>query len=329
MTRSTNATRRNAATGELYQPHLEPRYREIATFLRAPLVENLDELDIALVGVPFDGGVSNRPGARLGPREMRNQSSLMRSIHHVTRQNPFTQARIADIGDVRFPTIYDLERVSEDIAAHYRAIREAGVVPLSAGGDHSVTYPILRGLAADSPVGLIHIDAHTDTWDEFQGSKFHHGGPFRLACEDGLIDPQRTVQIGIRGAQNTAQGWGYSDATGMRVMFMEEVDALGIDRVVAEALRVVSDGPVYLSFDIDSVDPAFAPGTGTPEVGGLTSLQALQLIRGFRGLPLIGADIVEVAPAFDATGNTALLGATVMYEVLCLIAENFAQYDNK
>ena len=329
MTRSTNASRRNAATGELYQPHLEPRYREIATFLRAPLVENLNELDIALVGIPFDGGVSNRPGARLGPREMRNQSSLMRNIHHVTRQNPFTQARIADIGDVRFSTIYDLERVSDDIAAHYRAIREAGVIPLSAGGDHSVTYPILRGLAADSPVGLIHIDAHTDTWDEFQGSKFHHGGPFRLACEAGLIDPQRTVQIGIRGAQNTAQGWDYSDATGMRVMFMEEVDALGIQRVVAEALRVVGDGPVYLSFDIDSVDPAFAPGTGTPEVGGLTSLQALQLIRGFRGLPLIGADIVEVSPPFDATGNTALLGATVMYEILCLIAENCAQYDNK
>ncbi|APX94905.1 agmatinase [Halomonas sp. 1513] len=296
----------------------------MATFLRAPLAERLDDLDIALVGIPFDGGVSNRPGARLGPREMRNQSSLMRSIHHVTRQDPFDQARIADIGDVRFSSIYDLERVSDDIAAHYRAIHQAGVLPLSAGGDHSVTYPILRGLAGDAPVGLIHIDAHTDTWDEFQGSKFHHGGPFRLACEAGLIDPTRTVQIGIRGAQNTAQGWDYSDATGMRVMFMEEVDALGIEAVVAEARRVVGDGPVYLSFDIDSVDPDFAPGTGTPEVGGLTSLQALQLVRGFRGLPLIGADVVEVAPPFDPTGNTALLGATLMYELLCLLAEQRA-----
>ncbi|PAU76808.1 agmatinase [Halomonas salipaludis] len=262
--------------------------------------------------------------ARLGPREIRNQSSLMRSIHHVTRQDPFAQARIADIGDVRFSSLYDLERVSDDIAAHYRAIHQAGLLPLSAGGDHSVTYPILRGLAAEAPVGLIQIDAHTDTWDEFQGSKFHHGGPFRLACEAGLIDPTRTVQIGIRGAQNTAQGWDYSDATGMRVMFMEEVEALGIESVVAEARRVVGDGPVYLSFDIDSVDPAFAPGTGTPEVGGLTSLQALQLVRGFRGQPLIGADVVEVAPPFDPTGNTALLGATLMYELLCLLAEQRA-----
>nr|WP_163504011.1 agmatinase [Halomonas socia] len=320
MARPTDTTRRNAATGEPYHPHLEPRYREIATFLRAPLAECLDDLDIALVGIPFDGGVSNRPGARLGPREIRNQSSLMRSIHHVTRQDPFAQARIADIGDVRFSSVYDLERVSNDIAAHYRAIHQARVLPLSAGGDHSVTYPILRGLAAEAPVGLIQVDAHTDTWDEFQGSKFHHGGPFRLACEAGLIDPRRTVQIGIRGAQNTAQGWDYSDATGMRVMFMEEVEALGIAAVVAEARRVVGDGPVYLSFDIDSVDPAFAPGTGTPEVGGLTSLQALQLVRGFRGLPLIGADVVEVAPPFDPNGNTALLGATLMYELLCLLA---------
>lgn len=170
-------------------------------------------------------------------------------------------------------------------------------------------------------MGLIHIDAHTDTWDEFQGSKFHHGGPFRLACEEGLIDPKRTVQIGIRGAQNTTQGWDYSADSGMRVMFMEEVDALDIEATVAEARRVVGSGPVYLSFDIDSIDPAFAPGTGTPEVGGLTSLQALQLVRGFRGLPLIGADVVEVSPPFDPSGNTALLGATIMYELFCLIAE--------
>lgn len=170
-------------------------------------------------------------------------------------------------------------------------------------------------------MGLSHIDAHTDTWDEFQGSKFHHDGPFRLACEHGLIDPKRTVQIGIRGAQNTTQGWDYSDATGMRVMFMEEVDALGIEAVIAEARRIVGNGPVYLSFDIDSIDPAFAPGTGTPEVGGLTSLQALKLVRGFRGLPLIGADVVEVSPPFDPRGNKALLGATIIYELLCLIAK--------
>jgi len=327
MAKGTDGTRLNAATGEHYLPRHEPRYREIASFLRAPLADTLEALDIALVGIPFDGGVSNRPGTRHGPREIRNQSSMMRSAHHITGLDPFTQARIADIGDVRFSSIYDLEKVSDDIAAYYAAIRNAGVIPLSAGGDHSVTFPILRGLAADGPVGLIQIDAHTDTWDEFQGSKFHHGGPFRLACEQGLIDPKRTVQIGIRGAQNTTQGWDYSHDTGMRVMFMEEVDAKGIDAVIGEARRVVGDGPVYLTFDIDSIDPAFAPGTGTPEVGGLTSLQALQLVRGFRGLPLIGADVVEVSPPFDPSGNTALMGATLMYELLCLIAERVETQD--
>ena len=320
MTNSTEGTRRNTATGEHYLPRQEPRYREIASFMRAPLADSLEELDIALVGIPFDGGVTNRAGTRHGPREIRNQSSMSRSLHHITRLDPFAQARIADIGDVRFSSIYDLEQTCIEITAYYSAIRRAGVIPLSAGGDHSVTYPILRGLAAEGPVGLIHIDAHTDTQDEFQGSKFHHGSPFRLACELGLIDPKRTVQIGIRGAQNNTQGWDYSEASGMRVMFMEEVDALGIEATVAEARRVVGSGPIYLSFDIDSVDPAFAPGTGTPEVGGLTSLQALQLVRGFRGLPLIGADVVEVSPPFDPSGNTALLGATIMYELLCLIA---------
>lgn len=322
MSRATQDNPRNATRGETYLPRHEPRYREIATFMRAPLADRLDDLDIALMGIPFDGGVSHRPGARHGPREVRNLSSMMRTIHHVTRIDPFALCRIADIGDVRFSSIYDLEQVSRDITEAYRAVKHAGVTPLSVGGDHSITYPILAGLATrDAPLGLIHIDAHTDTWDEFQGSKFHHGGPFRLATEAGLIDPRRTVQIGIRGAQNTAEGWDYSHGSGMRVMFMEEVDALGVTGTLEEARRVVGDGPVYLSFDIDSIDPAFAPGTGTPEVGGLTSLQALQLLRGFRGLELVGADIVEVAPPLDPSGNTALLGATLMYELLCLLAE--------
>lgn len=322
MIKPTQDETRSAATGDRYRPMLEPRYREIATFMRAPLAEGIEALDIALVGIPFDGGVSNRPGARHGPREIRNMSSLMRTIHHVTRLNPFELCRIADIGDVRFSSIYDLGRVSQDISAFFRELKHAGVIPLSAGGDHSVTYPILKGVVeGDSPVGLIHIDAHTDTWDEFQGSKFHHGGPFRLACEEGLINPRRTIQIGIRGPQNTTQGWDYSRDTGMRVMFMEEFDELGVPAVIEEARRVVGDGPVYVSFDIDSLDPAFAPGTGTPEVGGLTSLQSLQLLRGFRGLNLIGADVVEVAPPFDASGNTALIGATVMFELLCLLSE--------
>lgn len=308
-------------TGGEFQPIQEPRYTGIATFMRAPLMQRLAEIDIALVGVPFDGGVSNRPGARHGPREIRNMSSLMRTTHHVTRINPFALCRVADAGDVRFGSVYDLARVGDDITAFYRRLRGAGVMPLSAGGDHSVTYPILRGVVSGEPVGLIHIDAHTDTWDEFMGSKFHHGGPFRLATEDGLIDPRRTIQIGIRGAQNTAEGWDYSLEKGMRVVFMEEFAELGVQRVIDEARRVAGGGPVYLSFDVDGLDPVYAPGTGTPEIGGITTIEAQALLRGLRGLEFVGGDVVEVAPPFDPSGNTALVGATLMYEMLCLFAE--------
>lgn len=311
-------------TGEEFQPMHEPRYAGVPTFMRVPLMRRLDDVDIALVGVPFDGGVSNRPGARHGPREIRNMSSLMRATHHVTRVNPYALCRVADAGDVRFRSVYDLAQVSDDIAAFYSRLNAAGVMPLSAGGDHSITYPILRGVAAAAPVGLIHIDAHTDTWDEFMGSKFHHGGPFRLATEAGLIDPQRTIQIGIRGAQNTTEGWDYSLEKGMRVIFMEEFTELGVKAVVAEARRIVGDGPVYLSFDVDGLDPVYAPGTGTPEIGGITTIEAQSLLRGLRGLSFVGGDVVEVAPPFDPSGNTALVGATMMYEMLCLFAEAVA-----
>lgn len=311
-------------TGEELQPIHEPRYTGIPTFMRVPLMRRLDDTDIALVGVPFDGGVSNRAGARHGPREIRNMSSLMRTTHHVTHINPYSLCRVADAGDVPLHSVYDLARVSDDIAAFYGRLHAAGVVPLSAGGDHSITYPILRGIASAAPVGLIHVDAHTDTWDEFMGSKFHHGGPFRLATEAGLIDPERTIQIGIRGAQNTTEGWDYSLEKGMRVVFMEEFAELGVKAVIAEARRVVGDGPVYLSFDVDGLDPVYAPGTGTPEIGGITTIEAQALLRGLRGLAFIGGDVVEVAPPFDPSGNTALVGATMMYEMLCLFAEAIA-----
>ena len=303
-------------------PSYEPRYQEIATFMRAPYRPALDDVDIALYGVAYDGGVTNRPGARHGPREIRNQSSMMRAINHATRVNPFELKRVADVGDVRFSQVFDNAAVNQDIEAFVRRIAEAGAIPLAAGGDHSITYPILRALASpDTPLGLIHIDAHTDTWDVFRGEKFHHGAPFRLACEAGLLDPTRTIQIGIRGAQNWADGWDYSRDQGMRVMFMEEFDELGVDQVIAEARRVVGDGPTYISFDVDGLDPVFAPGTGTPEVGGISTREALAFLRGLRGLDLVGGDVVEVSPPFNPSGNTALVGATLMYEILCLLAE--------
>ncbi len=298
-----------------------PRYMEIATFMRAPLIDNPSDFDIAMIGVPYDGAVTNRPGARHGPRELRNASSMMRSIHPSTKINPYELCRIGDGGDVPFTRAYDIEGAHSDIEEFFSVFHRAGVTPLAAGGDHSITLPILRAVASEQPVGLIHIDAHTDTWDEFMGSLYSHGAPFRRAAEEGLIDPERTVQIGIRGAQNSSEGWDYSESSGMRVLFMDEVTHIGIDAVAEEARRVVGAGPAYLSFDIDSLDPAFAPGTGTPEVGGLTTVESLTLLRELRGVRLMGADVVEVAPAYDPSGTTALIGATMMYELLCLLAE--------
>ena len=305
-------------------PRLRPRFTEIPTFMRAPMA-GLAETDIALIGVPCDLGVTNRAGARHGPREIRNQSSLMRSFNMSTRINPYELANIADVGDVPIDNLFNLDEAIVEIEAFYKSVGAQGVIPLSAGGDHSITYPILKGLKKDKPFALIHVDAHTDTWAEFYGSKFHHGAPFRLATDEGIIDPTKTIQIGIRGGQNNLDGLNYSYDSGMRVVEMDEFADLGVGAVIAEARRVVGDAPTYISFDVDGIDPVFTPGTGTPEVGGLTTLEALRLLRGLRGLDLIGGDVVEVAPPFDQTGNTALVGASMMFEILCLLAESFSQ----
>jgi len=325
MTQDDHYTHRSPVTGALSRPHEALRFQGIPTFMRTPLARTLDGLDIALAGVPFDGGVTARPGARYGPREVRNQSSLMRSIHHASRVDPYAICTVADVGDVAFESLFSLDQAMGEIEAFYRALCEKGVTPLSVGGDHSITYPILKAVAAEEPVGLIHIDAHTDTWDAFQGSKFHHGAPFRRAVEDGLVDPKRAIQIGIRGAQNTTEGWDFSAAHGMRVVFIEEFTRLGAAAVVDEIRRVIGEGPAYVSFDVDGLDPVYAPGTGTPEIGGLTTLEAQALLRGLRGLNLVGGDVVEVAPPLDPSGATALVGATMLYEILCPLAEAVAK----
>jgi len=299
-----------------------PRFTGIPTFMRAPFAEEIKDLDIAMAGVPYDGGVTNRPGARHGPREIRNQSSFMRGIHHVSQINPFNACRVADVGDVPFRESHHPDRAMAEIEAFYRKIHAANALPLTAGGDHSITYPIFRAIAtAETPLAMIHIDAHTDTWDSWQGNKFNHGAPFRRAVEDGVLNPKKTVQIGIRGPQNVSDGWDFSHDSGMRVIFMEEFTELGVDAVIAEARQVVGDGPTYISFDVDGLDPVYAPGTGTPEIGGITTLEAQKLLRGLRGLNLIGGDVVEVAPPFDPSGNTAMVGASLMFEILCLLAE--------
>jgi len=309
---------------EFADPMVRPRYTGLASFMRAPYREDWKGVDIGLIGVPFDGGVTNRPGARHGPREIRNQSSLMRKVNQATRLSPFELCRVADLGDAWVEKPFELEGALGEIAQFYTRIDEAGIVPVSAGGDHSVTLPIFRGIARKRPVGMVHFDAHCDTGDDYLGSKFHHGAPFRRAVEEGLLDPKRTIQIGIRGALNDLDIWKFSHDTGMRVVYMEEFYEMGVKAVIAEARRVVGDGPTYISFDVDGLDPVYAPGTGTPEVGGITTLEAQIMLRGLQGLNLVGGDVVEVAPPFDPSGNTALVGATLMFEILCVVAEAVA-----
>lgn len=298
-----------------------PRFAEIGTLLRAPLATSLEGVDIGLFGIPYDGALTNRPGARHGPREIRNQSSLIRTINHATRIDPFALCRVCDMGDVAFDQIFDIEASHDAIDAFTAELLAAGILPLAFGGDHSVSLPLLRAIAKDGPVAMIHVDAHTDTWDSFQGSKFNHGAPFRRAVEENLIDPKATIQIGIRGTQNLSEGWDYSEASGMRVVFCEELHDKGPAAIAAEARALVGDRPVYLTFDIDSLDPVYAPGTGTPEIGGMTTHQAQVLLRGLRNLNYVGADLVEVSPPFDTGYVTSLAGAVLGYEILCFLAE--------
>jgi guanidinopropionase len=299
---------------------LAPRFAEIATFMRVPIAQSVADADIGIFGVPYDGALTNRAGTRHGPREVRNQSTLMRAINHATRINPFEMARVRDMGDVPFTRMFDIEATHAEIEAFAQMLVSHSVMPFAIGGDHSISLPLLRAIAKQ-PVALIHIDAHADTTDSFQGSKFNHGAPFRRAVEEGLIDPEKTIQIGIRGTQNTSDGWDFSAASGMRVVFCEEFHARGPEAIAAEAKALIGDTPVYLTYDIDSLDPVYAPGTGTPEIGGMTTHQAQVLLRGLRDLNYVGADLVEVSPPFDVGDLTSLAGAALAYEILCLLAE--------
>jgi guanidinopropionase len=305
---------------ELADPQVRPRYGGVPTFFRLPYSEDLGAVDIGVIGVPFDGGVTNRPGARHGPREVRNQSSLMRTINAATAVAPFKQRRVADLGDAWIEQPYGLEGALAEIEAFFRAVKAAGVTTLAVGGDHSISLPILRAVAASGPLGMVHIDAHCDTGDDYLGSRFHHGAPFRRAVEENLLDPTRVIQIGIRGTVNDPNMWRFSTESGMRVLPMDEFHDQGWRFALAEAKRVIGDGPTYLSFDIDSLDPVYAPGTGTPEAGGMSTIEAMRLLRGLTGLRFVGGDLVEVSPPFDHGGLTALHGASILFEILCLLA---------
>jgi guanidinopropionase len=301
----------------------------IPTFMRQQYYPSFSKTvrpDIGLIGVPFDGGVTNRPGARHGPREVRNYSSMCRSIHDMYQASPYDLATVGDMGDVPIENVYDVKLAHEEIRQFFEKVAACDILPITAGGDHSVTLPIIQGLNQGwnkkEPLAVIHIDAHLDTQDFAWGSDVHHGAPFRKLVESGDIDPKKTIQIGIRGAQNNTQGMDFSKSNGFTILMMNDLEYLGIDHAIETALKVVKDTPTYLSFDIDVLDPSYAPGTGTPEAGGMSTREAFRLLRGLKGkVNFVGGDLVEVSPPFDHSGLTSIAGATMMYEQLCLMAD--------
>jgi guanidinobutyrase len=307
---------------ELFQPlsgNEMPRFGGPATFMRLPAMEATAGLDVAFVGVPLDIGTSNRPGARLAPRQIRDESRMLRPYNMATRAAPFDSLRIADAGDVAINT-FDLGKSIGIIERHYDALLATGCTPLTMGGDHTISLPILRAMRRKyGPVGLVHVDAHADVNDEMFGEKIAHGTPFRRAVEEGLLDCRRVAQIGLRGTGYAADDFDWPRQQGFRVVQAEECWHRSLVPLMKEVADQVAGGPVYLSFDIDGIDPAYAPGTGTVEIGGLTVPQALEIIRGCRGLQIVGGDLVEVSPPYDTTGNTALLGANLLFEMLCVL----------
>ena len=306
-----------------------PRFAGVPTFMRLPHVPledpRLPEVEVGLIGAPWDGGTTNRPGPRHGPRQLRDYSTMIRLLHPVTRQNPYETATCADLGDVG-PNPADVQDSLTRITRFYEKVKAAGIAPLTAGGDHLVSLPVLRALAADGPVGMIHFDSHTDLFDSyFGGFKYTHGTPFRRAIEEGLLDPKRMVQIGIRGTMYDGEDIDFGRSAGVRIIQIEEFFERGVPDVMAEARAIVGDQPTYVSYDIDFVDPSYAPGTGTPEVGGPNAFQSQQVARALKGLNLIGADLVEVSPPFDPSGGTAWLGVSLIYELLCVLTDSVAR----
>jgi len=278
-------------------------------------------VQIALVGVPWDGGTTNRPGARHGPRQLRDLSTMIRLKHPISHSEPFSLVNCADLGDVSVNPA-DVQDTLTRVTSFYKALKAKNIVPMTAGGDHLISLPVLRGLVNDGPVGMIHFDAHTDLYKGyFGGFEYTHGTPFRRAIIEGILDPKRVVQIGIRGTMYDGEDIEWGLEQGVRIIRIEELYDRGIDEVMAEARAIVGDHPTYVSFDIDGIDPSQAPGTGTPEIGGFTTFEAQKMVRKLSGLNIIGADLVEVSPPFDQSGNTAWVGANIMFELLCILAE--------
>jgi len=307
---------------ELNQPlggNQMPRFGGLASMMRLPTQPTAEGLDACFVGVPFDIGTSNRTGARFGPRQIRAESCLLRPYNMATRAAPFDSLQVADVGDVPINT-YNLQDSIGIIEAFYDGILAHGCKPMTLGGDHTIALPILRALRKKyGPLGMVHVDAHADINDAMFGEPIAHGTPFRRAVEEGLLEGRRVVQIGLRGTGYTAEDFDWPRSQGFRVVQAEDCWYRSLAPLMGEVRAQLGPGPVYLSFDIDGIDPAFAPGTGTPEIAGLTVPQALEVIRGCRGLDVVGGDVVEISPPYDLSGNTALLGANLLFEMLCVL----------
>lgn len=296
-----------------------PRYAEIATFMRAARVDIAKPLDIALVGVPLDLGATYRSGARQGPSAVREASRLIRQVNPTTKVAPYRLCNIGDVGDAPTHPL-SVERSVELIQAFYDRIQAVGAVPISIGGDHTVPLPILRAIAKQRPMGLVQIDSHADTFDEFMGTKCNHATFVRRSIEEGLLDPKRIVQIGLRGTRYGDDDINYGYGAGIRMISMDEYEEMGRAAVIAEIKRVIGTGPTYITIDIDGLDPKDAPGTGVPEPGGIMMRDAQMMLRSLTGFDVAGADICEVAPSLDPTGITCINAANLMFELTCLAA---------
>jgi guanidinobutyrase len=298
-----------------------PRFGGPATMMRLPTSDDFENLDACFLGIPLDVGTSNRSGTRFGPRQIRAESCMIRPFNMATGAAPFSHKMVADAGDIAINT-FDLKKSIDIITTSYEQVMASGCIPLTMGGDHTITYPILRAVTKQhGPVALIHIDAHADINDEMFGEKIAHGTPFRRAHEDGLLQNDKVFQIGLRGTGYSPDDFDWGRDKGWTVIQAEECWGKSLAPLMASIRDKIGDTPTYLTYDIDSLDPAFAPGTGTVEIGGLTIWQALEIVRGVQGLNLVGCDLVEVSPPYDTSGNTALVAANLLYEMLCVLPQ--------
>lgn len=303
-----------------------PRFAGVPTFMRLPHIDmdhpDFADVQIAMFGVPWDGGTTNRPGPRHGPRQLRDLSTMIRAMNAATGVKPFELVRCADIGDSPINPA-DLNDALKRVTDFASKVVDHKKVTMAAGGDHLISLPLLRAHGRNGPVGMVHFDAHTDLFKSyFGGYQYTHGTPFRRAIEEGVLDPKRTIQIGIRGTAYDSEDMDFGRSVGVTIIQIEEYVDRGWRDVMAQAREIIGDQPTYVSFDIDVLDPAFAPGTGTPEIGGIDPLSAQRMIRALDGAHLIGADLVEVSPPFDESGGTAWVGANMIFELLCVLARS-------